>query len=86
MESQASFTTIRRTFKGVVIADHLDKTVIVQVQRTIRHPLYGKSYKRSRKFKVHDADNHYHVGDVVEFVECRPLSKEKRWKVIVASL
>lgn len=71
-----------RRFKGVVVSDKCDKTVVVVVERRKRHPLYGKTYLRSRRFKVHDEKNQYKISDVVEFVECRPLSKEKRWRVI----
>ena len=60
----------------------MDKTIVVQVDRTVLHPKYQKRYIRSRRFKVHDEKNDCHVGDVVEFVPCRPLSREKRWRMV----
>ena len=68
--------------KGVVVSDKMDKTVVVAVSRFIKHPLYGKFYKVSKKYKAHDADNKYKVGDKVEMVETRPMSKDKRFAVI----
>lgn len=66
-----------RTFVGKVISDKMDKTVVVEVTRLLKHPVYGKIVKRNKKFKVHDAENKANVGDVVEFKECRPISKSK---------
>jgi len=68
--------------KGVVVSDKMDKTVIVTVSRFIKHPLYGKFYKVSKKYKAHDEENKYKIGDKVEIVETRPISKDKRFKVI----
>jgi len=68
--------------KGVVISDKMDKTIVVSVSRFIKHPLYGKFYKVSKKYKVHDEENRYKIGDKVEIVETRPISKDKRFKVI----
>ena len=68
--------------KGVVVSDKMDKTVIVKVSRFIKHPLYGKFYQVSKKYKAHDADNKYKTGDKVEIVETRPISKDKRFKVL----
>ncbi len=73
---------IRRTFEGIVVSDKMDKTIVVRVDRSRLHPKYKKYYKISRRFKVHDPKNKYKIGDKVTFVECRPLSKEKRWRVI----
>ena len=67
--------------KGVVVGDKMDKTVVVSVSRFIKHPLYGKFYKVSKKYKAHDEENKYKVGDKVEIVETRPISKDKRFKV-----
>lgn len=60
----------------------MQKTIVVKVDRVEVHPKYGKRYTVSTKFKVHDEEGAYHVGDTVRFVECRPFSKDKRWKVI----
>lgn len=68
--------------KGVVISDKMDKTVVVSVSRFVKHPLYGKFYKISKKYKAHDEGNTCKVGDKVEIVETRPISKDKRFKVV----
>lgn len=73
---------IKRKFSGVVTSDKMDKTVVVMVESVKKHPKYGKRFTVSRKFKVHDEKNQYKEGDQVSFVECRPISKEKRWRVI----
>lgn len=75
-------TAQKRRFTGTVVSDKGDKTLVVSVARTARHPLYAKLYTRTRKFHVHDEHNIYKEGDVVEFEECRPLSKTKRWRVV----
>jgi small subunit ribosomal protein S17 len=66
-----------RTFVGKVISDKMEKTVVVQVKRLLKHPVYGKVVKRKKNFKVHDEQNLANIGDVVEFKECRPISKTK---------
>ncbi len=68
--------------KGVVVSDKMDKTVVVSVSRFVKHPLYGKFYKVSKKYKAHDEGNVYKTGDKVEIVETRPISKDKRFKVV----
>ncbi|MEI6627112.1 MAG: 30S ribosomal protein S17 [bacterium] len=73
---------ISRKFKGVVTSDKMDKTIVVKVETLKLHPIYKKQYKSSRKYKVDDQKEQYKVGDVVEFAECRPLSRDKRWRVI----
>lgn len=75
-------TTPTRTWIGTVVSDKNDKTIVVAVERTIRHTLYSKSFVRTRKFHVHDPRNAYKEGDRVSFVECRPISKQKKWKVL----
>ncbi len=72
---------ILRKKKGVVVGDKLDKTIVVKVEEIKTHPRYVKKIRTSKKYKVHDEDNQYKVGDDVEFLECRPLSKDKKWKV-----
>jgi small subunit ribosomal protein S17 len=71
----------RKVRAGRVISDKMDKTVVVAVESRIRHPLYGRIIRRTKKFKAHDETNMAHVGDLVEIMECRPLSKDKRWRV-----
>ncbi|MEI6280534.1 MAG: 30S ribosomal protein S17 [bacterium] len=68
--------------KGVVVSDKMSKTIVVSVSRFIKHPLYGKFYKVSKKYKAHDEENKYKVGDNVEIIETRPISKDKRFKVV----
>lgn len=72
----------RKAHIGQVISDKMDKTVVLAVTRRIAHARYGKTIKRTTKFKAHDEKNECKVGDVVRFIETRPLSKEKRWKVL----
>lgn len=67
---------------GVVVSDKMDKTVVVSVSRFIKHPLYGKFYKVSKKYKAHDADNKYKTGDQVKIIETKPISKDKRFRVL----
>lgn len=72
----------RKTRIGKVVSDKMDKTVVVAIQRLVQHPLYKKSMKKTVKFKAHDENNDSHIGDTVEIMETRPLSKDKRWRVI----
>jgi small subunit ribosomal protein S17 len=73
--------TNRKVRAGRVVSDKMDKTVIVAVESRIRHPLYGRIIRRTKKFKAHDETNMVGIGDLVEIMECRPLSREKRWRV-----
>ena len=72
----------RKTKVGVVTSDKMDKTIVVGVEQSIRHSLYGKSVKRTKKFKAHDENNECQIGDKVKIMETRPLSKDKRWRVV----
>lgn len=74
--------TIKRKFSGLVVSDKMNKTRVVAVATVKVHPLYKKRYTTSKKYKVHDEKNLYKTGDKVRFMECRPLSKDKRWRVI----
>ena len=71
----------KKRLVGSVVSDKMDKTVVVQVERMVRHPRYGKVLRRTKKYKAHDEGNVCRVGDVVRIVESRPLSREKRWVV-----
>ncbi|MFA5791732.1 MAG: 30S ribosomal protein S17 [Candidatus Paceibacterota bacterium] len=82
LENKDVSLKIGNILKGVVVSDKMDKTVVVSVSRFIKHPLYGKFYKVSKKYKAHDEENVCKVGDNVEIVETRPFSKDKRFKVI----
>lgn len=70
-----------KILEGVVLSDKMDKTIVVAVSRFVKHPLYGKYYKVTKKYKVHDAENKHKVGDKVAIVETRPISKDKKFKV-----
>jgi len=70
-----------RLFKGVVVSDKMDKTIVVLVNRYKEHPKYKKRYRISKKYKAHDENNKYKVGDKVVIQESRPMSKDKKWKV-----
>ncbi|GBG55988.1 30S ribosomal protein S17 [bacterium BFN5] len=72
----------RKTRIGKVVSDKMDKTVVVAIERLVQHPLYKKSMKKTVKFKAHDENNDSHIGDTVEIMETRPLSKDKRWRVV----
>lgn len=71
----------RKVRSGRVISDRMDKTVVVAIETLVRHPLYGRIVRRTSKFKSHDENNECGIGDTVEIMETRPLSKEKRWRV-----
>ncbi|NQU17339.1 MAG: 30S ribosomal protein S17 [Candidatus Saganbacteria bacterium] len=68
--------------KGIVVSDKMDKTVVVQVERVFSHPVFGKTVKSYKRFKAHDQENKCKTGDQVQIEETRPLSKDKRWRVI----
>jgi len=72
----------RKLRTGVVVSDGMDKTVVVRIDRQIRHPLYGKTMRRSSKLAAHDESNEARVGDTVRVMETRPLSKTKRWRLV----
>ena len=72
----------RKTRIGVVVSDKMDKTAVVAIKTKVRHPLYGKMVNRTRKFKVHDEENQCGVGDTVKIMETRPISKDKRWRLV----
>ncbi len=73
---------LKRKFDGVVVSDKMDKTIVVKVSYVKAHPKYNKRYFVSKKYKVHDEKNKFKEGDKVIFMDCRPLSKDKRWRVL----
>ena len=73
---------LRKTRVGIVVSDKMDKTVVVLVKDKVKHPLYKKTVNKSKKFKAHDELNQYEIGDTVKIEETRPLSKDKRWRVV----
>jgi len=72
----------RKTRVGIVVSDKMDKTVVVAIEDFVRHSLYGKAVKRTKKFKAHDENNECNIGDKVRIMETRPLSKDKRWRLV----
>ncbi|MHB1127420.1 MAG: 30S ribosomal protein S17 [Bacillota bacterium] len=78
MEERAN----RKARIGRVVSDKMDKSVVVAVERRVRHPLYGRIVKRTKKFQAHDEENQCRAGDKVRIMETRPLSKTKRWRVV----
>jgi small subunit ribosomal protein S17 len=73
---------IRKTKLGTVVSDKMEKTVVVRVERLVQHPVYKKYIKRRTTYKAHDENNEFHIGDRVEIIESRPISKDKRWRVL----
>lgn len=72
----------RKVLVGKVVSNKMDKTIVVAVEEQLRHPAYGKIIKRTNKFKAHDENNQCSIGDVVEIMETRPLSRDKRWRLV----
>ena len=73
---------LRKTRTGVVVSDRMDKTIVVAVRDNVRHPLYKKIVKKTYKLKAHDEKNECRIGDTVKVMETRPLSKDKRWRLV----
>lgn len=73
---------IRKNKTGRVVSDKMDKTIVVEVKTKVRHPLYKKMIGQTRRFKAHDEKNECGIGDTVEIMETRPLSKDKRWRLV----
>jgi small subunit ribosomal protein S17 len=73
---------LRKTKQGVVSSNKMDKTITVNVERKVKHPLYGKFVKKTTKFHAHDEKNECSIGDTVKIMESRPLSKTKRWRLV----
>ena len=83
MTTAAAETRHRRKLRvGKVVSDRMDKTVVVSIERLVKHPTVGRYVRRRSKFKVHDEKNECRVGDVIRFMETRPLSKDKRWRLV----
>lgn len=72
----------KRKFSGIVVSDKMEKTIVVKIDRIKSHPKYHKRYAVSKRYKVHDEKSSFKIGDKISFIECRPLSKEKRWRAI----
>ncbi len=75
-------TSMRKTLVGKVVSDKMDKTIVVSIEDSVKHPMYGKIVKRTVKYKAHDENNECGIGDRVRIMETRPLSKDKRWRLV----
>lgn len=73
---------MRKTQTGTVVSDKMDKTIVVAVETLVRHPLYNRTMKKTNRYKAHDEQNTCNIGDRVKIMETRPLSKDKRWRVV----
>ncbi len=73
---------LRKTRTGIVVSDKMDKTIVVAIKDNVKHPLYGKIVKRTYKLKAHDENNECSIGDTVRVMETRPLSRDKRWRLV----
>ena len=74
--------TLRKTRVGMVVSDKMNKTVVIAIEDHVKHPVYGKIVKRTKKIHAHDENNECGIGDFVEVMETRPLSKTKRWRLV----
>jgi small subunit ribosomal protein S17 len=86
MEETTQETTddrkLRKVRVGTVVSDKMQKTIVVQIEHLVKHPTYRRYVRRRKRYKVHDEENKCHIGDVVSFMDTRPLSKDKRWRVL----
>lgn len=82
MANAAQKTTLPRTLQGLVVSDKMDKSIVVIVERRVKHPLLGKFIRRSTRIHAHDANNECRTGDTVIVQECAPISKTKTWKLV----
>jgi small subunit ribosomal protein S17 len=80
--SETTERTSRKMRVGMVVSDKMQKTVVVSIERRVQHPVYGKMVRRTKKLKAHDEQNEAKTGDTVRIMETRPLSKDKRWRVV----
>ena len=78
----AQRTTTRKVLQGLVVSDKMDKTAVIEVEDRVKHPLYGKVIRRTKKYKAHDERNECGIGDRVQIMETRPLSATKRWRIV----
>ena len=82
VEVVAEKVVIKKNFNGEVVSDKMNKTIVVKIDSVKVHPRYKKRYTVSKKYKVHDEKEQFKIGDKVKFIECRPMSKDKRWRVV----
>ena len=81
-QAQTVNRAARKTRVGLVVSDKMEKTVVVSIERRVQHPVYGKMVRRTKRFKAHDEMNEAKTGDTVRIMETRPMSKDKRWRVV----
>ncbi len=81
-KNEATVRNARKTRIGMVVSDKMNKTVVVSIERRVPHPVYGKMVRRTKKLKAHDEQNDAKTGDTVRIMETRPLSKDKRWRLV----
>ena len=72
----------KKVLQGLVVSDKMDKTAVVNVERTVQHPIYNKTVRKSKKYKIHDEENVCQIGDQVKLIECKPISKDKCWRLL----
>jgi small subunit ribosomal protein S17 len=82
MEQHNESRAARRVKQGRVASDKMDKTIVVETETRVPHPVYGKIVRKSTRFKAHDEQNEAKMGDIVRIMECRPLSRDKRWRLL----
>jgi small subunit ribosomal protein S17 len=82
MEQHSDRAVARRVKQGRVASDKMDKTIVVVTETRVPHPTYGKIVRKSTRFKAHDEKNEAKIGDIVRIMECRPLSRDKRWRLV----
>ncbi|MDR1939942.1 MAG: 30S ribosomal protein S17 [Clostridiales bacterium] len=82
MSENLETRNLRKSRTGIVVGNKMDKTAVVAIEESVRHPLYKKIVKRTKKLKVHDENNELNIGDKVTVVETRPISKEKHWRLV----
>jgi len=82
MNGMDNTRNLRKTRTGRVVSDKMDKTIVVAVETSVKHPLYKKIIKRTYKLKAHDENNECRIGDIVKVMETRPISKDKRWRLV----
>lgn len=82
MTTETKVRNRRKTRLGKVVSDRMDKTVVVSIERLVKHTTYGRYVRRRAKFKVHDENNECRIGDIIRFMETRPISKDKRWRFV----
>ncbi len=80
--AQTASRPARKTRTGIVVSDKMEKTVVVSIERRVQHPVYGKMVRRTKRLKAHDENNDAKTGDTVRIMETRPMSKDKRWRVV----